>query len=152
MNDETQIANLLYRYSEYIDSANFAGAAALFADARLRIGVSPEGEDVLVDAAGVLEIWTGYIKLYADGTPRTKHLCTNAIIEIDLEAGTATSRSNYAVLQQTDDFPLQTIVAGRYHDQFKKVGGEWRFAFRDYSLVDLVGDLSRHVPDMPLPK
>ena len=34
VSSETQITNLLYRYAEYIDSGDFAGAASLFEHAR----------------------------------------------------------------------------------------------------------------------
>jgi hypothetical protein len=49
------------------------------------------------------------------------------------------------VLQSTDGFPLQIVAAGRYHDAFERVGGRWRFSYRDYTLFDLQGDLSRHL-------
>ncbi|EUA56422.1 snoaL-like domain protein [Mycobacterium xenopi 4042] len=93
----------------------------------------------------MLRFWRAAVVLYPDGTPRTKHVVTNPIIEIDEDAGTASCRSYYTVLQQIDDFPLQPIVVGRYHDGFERVDGAWRFCFRDYTLVDLVGDLSRHL-------
>ena len=57
----------------------------------------------------------------------------------------ATARSFYTVLQQIDNHPLAPIIAGRYHDVFAKVDDVWRFAQRDYSLVDLMGDLSHHL-------
>ncbi|HUB56184.1 MAG TPA: nuclear transport factor 2 family protein [Mycobacterium sp.] len=72
-------------------------------------------------------------------------MITNPIIEVDETAGTASCRSYYTVIQQTDDFPLQVIVAGRYHDQFLLVDGRWRYAFRDYSLMDMIGDVSHHL-------
>jgi hypothetical protein len=49
------------------------------------------------------------------------------------------------VLQQTDELPLQTIVTGRYQDRFERVDGRWRFAYRDLTLIDMVGDVSRHL-------
>jgi 3-phenylpropionate/cinnamic acid dioxygenase small subunit len=137
---ETQITNLLYRYAECIDAGDLAGAAALFEHARIRIS----GEDT-IDAARLLGIWRSLIVLHPDGTPRTKHVTTNPIVEIDEEAGTASCRSYYTVLQQTDEFPLQTIVAGRYHDRFDRVDGRWRFSYRDLTLIDMVGDVSRHL-------
>ena len=48
------------------------------------------------------------------------------------------------MLQQTDEVPLQPIVAGRYHDEFDRVDDQWRFARRTM-FVDLVGDLSKHL-------
>lgn len=144
---ETQITNLLYRYAERIDAGDLEGAAALFEHARIRIG----GGDT-IDAARLLRIWKSLIVLHPDGTPRTKHVTTNPIIEIDEGAGTASCRSYYTVLQQTDDFPLQTIVTGRYHDRFERVDGHWRFSYRDLTLIDMVGDVSRHLTQPVTPR
>jgi 3-phenylpropionate/cinnamic acid dioxygenase small subunit len=141
---ETQITNLLYRYAECIDAGDLAGAAALFEHARIRIGGPDTGQDT-IDAARLLGIWKSLIVLHPDGTPRTKHVTTNPIIEIDDDAGTASCRSYYAVLQQTDGMGLQTIVTGRYHDRFERVDGRWRFSYRDLTLIDMVGDVSRHL-------
>jgi hypothetical protein len=49
------------------------------------------------------------------------------------------------VLQATGDLPLQIVAAGRYHDTFERVDGAWRYCYRDYSLLDLKGDLSGHL-------
>ena len=142
MTSETEIANLLYTYAEFMDSGDFAGAAHLFRHAVLRVG--GEG-DATVGADTMLSLWRDMVIVYPDGTPRTKHVITNPIIDIDDEAGTATCRSYYTVLQQTDDFPLQVIVVGRYHDRFERSDGRWRFSYRDYSMMDRVGDLSHHL-------
>jgi 3-phenylpropionate/cinnamic acid dioxygenase small subunit len=150
---ETQITNLLYRYAECIDAGDLAGAAALFEHARIRIGGSDTADDT-IDATRLLEIWKAMILLHPDGTPRTKHVTTNPIIEIDEEAGTASCRSYYTVLQQTDELPLQPIVTGRYHDRFERVDGRWRFCYRDLTLIDMIGDVSRHLryPVTPAPR
>jgi 3-phenylpropionate/cinnamic acid dioxygenase small subunit len=140
MQPETEITNLLYRYAECIDIGDLDGAAALFEHARVRIGA-----EETIDAAGLLGIWKSLIVLHADGTPRTKHVTTNPIVEVDEDGGIASCRSYYTVLQQTDDFPLQTIVTGRYHDRFERVAGQWRFSYRDLTLIDMVGDVSRHL-------
>lgn len=42
---ETQIANLVYQYAEYIDSGDLEGAAALFAQARIKTGLGEIGPD-----------------------------------------------------------------------------------------------------------
>jgi 3-phenylpropionate/cinnamic acid dioxygenase small subunit len=82
---------------------------------------------------------------HADGTPRTKHVLSNPILEVDEAAGTASCRSYYTVFQQTETLPLQPIVSGRYHDRFRRIDGEWWFTQRDYSLLDLLGDTSQHL-------
>ncbi|MFA7587577.1 MAG: nuclear transport factor 2 family protein [Novosphingobium sp.] len=81
MGSEVQIANLLYRYAECIDAGDLEGAAALFARARLFIGEREIGPDE------VLKLWRESILLY-DGLPRTKHVITNPIIEVDEAIGT----------------------------------------------------------------
>jgi hypothetical protein len=50
--------------------------------------------------------------VYADGTPRTRHVTTNIAIDADEEAGTAVSRSYFTVLQALPGLPLQPIAAG----------------------------------------
>lgn len=136
------IMNLLYRYAELIDAGDLDGAAALFTHARIK--ADPDGA-VILDHAGILQVWRNLVKIHADGTPRTKHVITNPILDIAEAAGTATCRSYYTVLQQTEQIALQVIAAGRYHDEFERVDGVWRFSFRDYSMLDLKGDLRDHL-------
>jgi 3-phenylpropionate/cinnamic acid dioxygenase small subunit len=134
------IAALIFTYAERIDAGDLGGVAALFRDAtyRSRQGGSYDG------SAAVLAVLSRKVILHADGTPRTKHVVTNLVIEIG-EAGTsATARSYFTVVQGTDSLPLQPIVAGRYEDRFVCEGSVWRFADRLIS-VDLVGDLSQHL-------
>ena len=141
MHDETAITNLVFRYAELIDSGDYDGIGALFADAV----IGADGSTV--EWRGAEEITAMYVngtRRYEDGTPRSKHVTTNLIIEVDGERAHATCRSYYTVLQQTDEVPLQPIVAGRYHDQFDRVDDQWRFARRTM-FVDLVGDLSHHL-------
>ncbi|WP_088310657.1 nuclear transport factor 2 family protein [Novosphingobium sp. B 225] len=140
MNAETAITNLLYRYAELMDAGNLAGTAALFDHARIILAQGYE-----TDSAGLLEVWKERVMIHPCGTPRTRHVVTNPIIEIDEAAGAASCRSYYTVLQQTETLPLQIIAAGRYHDTFARVDGVWRFASRDYSLFDMQGDLSQHL-------
>lgn len=136
------ITNLLYRYAELMDLGDFDGAAALFEHAEI---ILDREADVRTDAAGILGIWRSMVIVYDDGTPRTKHVTTNPIVEVDEALGTATCRSYYTVLQQVGDGPLQPVVAGRYHDRLERVADQWRFSERDYSMMDLVGDISGHL-------
>ena len=139
-----QIENLMYTYAERIDAGNLEGVADLFANGR--IVASPEApvETAVAGRNEVLGMYQGSTRLYPCGTPRTKHVTTNAIIEVDDDAGTAAARSYYTVFQQLDDFPLQPIITGRYHDTFHRIDGEWWFDQRTM-LVDQLGDLSRHL-------
>jgi len=138
--DRAAITALVYGYAERIDAGDLDGVGALFAGAvyRSERGGRYEG------AAAVAAVLKKLVKLHDDGTPRTKHVTTNLVIEVDAAAGTALARSYFTVLQQTGAVSLQPIVAGRYHDRFVRDGGAWRFADR-LIFMDLVGNLSDHL-------
>jgi 3-phenylpropionate/cinnamic acid dioxygenase small subunit len=143
MNSETQIANLLYIYAERMDNGDFEGVSELFAHATIRRFRGDQ--EVFLNSTQLLEHWREVVIVYPNGTPRTKHVVTNPIIEVDEEKGLATSRSYYTVFQATDEVPLQPVAAGRYHDRFERVDGKWRFVYRDYSMIEMVGNIGRHV-------
>jgi 3-phenylpropionate/cinnamic acid dioxygenase small subunit len=136
-----EIANLLYRYAELVDSGDLPGVGTLLEHARMKI----LGADELQGSVATLAMLQAVVKIYPCGTPRTKHVITNPIIEIDEAASKATCRAYYTVLQSTEGVPLQVVAAGRYHDRFERVDGKWRFAYRDYTLFDLKGNLSGHL-------
>ncbi|MFN8625992.1 MAG: nuclear transport factor 2 family protein [Candidatus Binatia bacterium] len=137
-----QIQNLLGTYAERLDAGDFAGVAELFAHAAITV------ERLDTHAAGVAEVQALYEQATRrfpdDGTPHTKHVTTNLIIEIDDAAGSASCRSYFSVFQMTPDLPLQPIIQGRYRDRFESVDGRWRFAHR-HMITDLVGNLSQHL-------
>jgi 3-phenylpropionate/cinnamic acid dioxygenase small subunit len=148
VDDVTAVTNLIYRYAELIDAGDFDGIADLLAGA----DITAEGSDwVTRGRDAVLALYTTTTRRYDDGTPRTKHLTTNVIVEVDGEA--ATARSYFTVLQAVPGaLALQPIIAGRYRDRFEQVEGSWRFAAR-HMAVDLIGDVSHHLliglPDPP---
>lgn len=137
------IHNLLYRYAEAIDAGHLDEAAALFRHARIEAG-----DNGTLDHAGLLALWQRIIVLYPCGTPRTRHLISNLILEVDEAAGIAEARSCYTVFQATEQLPLQAIASGRYLDRFARIDEEWCFTSREYRL-DLVGDMSRHLRASP---
>jgi 3-phenylpropionate/cinnamic acid dioxygenase small subunit len=134
---ETAITNLLYRYAELVDAGDFDAVSELFADAdyMMRGGIQLRGAQVGTAMRATVITY--------DGSPRTRHLMTNAIVEVADDERSATARSSYTVFQATDWLPLQPILVGGYHDTFVR-DDEWRFARREIH-VDLVGDTSHHV-------
>lgn len=135
------VETLIMTYAERVDLGDYEGVAALFDHATYR---AEHGGEIASQegAAAVLATFTTMVRKYPDGTPRTKHVTTNLMVEVD--GDTATSRCYYTVFQQTDELRLQPIIAGRYHDRFERVDGVWRFADR-LIFSDLIGDLSRHL-------
>ena len=136
-----QIRNLLGRYCHLMDAGQFAGLAELFAHSTL---ADEHGTVFATGAHEIRAMWEAQTILY-DGSPRTRHVTANPVIDVDEPSGVAEAASSYVVFQGTDDVPLQPIVTGRYYDTFiRDDTGRWRFAQRRYAL-DHVGDLSHHL-------
>ena len=139
-NPAIDIPNLLYRYADAIDAGDFENAAALFAHGHL----IAEGQR-LETPASMAQMWRDWVIVYPGGTPRTRHLTTNPMIDVSDDGQTASCRSQWTVLQATDDLALQIIATGRYHDRFAIIDGRWCFTERNYAQIDLLGDVSRHM-------
>src|SRR6202034_2900837 len=92
----------------------------------------------------VLHLYKKTVRIYDNGTPLTKHLVTNLVVEVDEGSETASSRSYFTVRQATPGMPLSPIVSSRYNDKFRKIEGSWRFSERRIT-TDLVGDVSAHM-------
>jgi 3-phenylpropionate/cinnamic acid dioxygenase small subunit len=137
------IENLIASYAFLVDDGDFAGLGALLADAEFTLN----GGATAAGAAAVQRLARDTLQLY-DGSPRTRHVTTNVIIDADEGAGTATSRSYFTVFQSLPDFPLQAVASGRYRDRFERREGRWRFAGRAVS-TDYVGDVRHHVRRVP---
>lgn len=140
--DRDAIAKLVFRYAELVDLGEFAAVAELFTHATFRAMTGPDVH-TRTGAGEVCEQFEQLVITY-DGTPSTKHVTTNLVIDVDVIAGTAASRSYFTVLQARPELALQVIIAGRYHDAFARVDGEWRFSDR-LIFSDLVGNLSHHL-------
>lgn len=140
MSDIAEIQDLVERYCELSDTADWDGLGSLFEHGAL---VDDRGGVLARGAAAVTDYFARGVKVY-DGSPRTRHLVSKIVIE----TATSTSliaRLSFLVLQEFDDDLIQPIAAGRYRDTFaRSEEGWWRFAERRYEL-DLAGDLSRHL-------
>lgn len=142
-----EVMNLVYSYPDRIDSGDFAGVGALFADATIEMG---DGEAIggQAQVQAYFERWT---RRYADdGTPHTRHCINNPIVHIDEAAGTAVVRYYITVFQRTDEFPLQPVWSNKYEDHLERVDGTWRFA-RRRGYAHLPGDTSHHLLAAPGP-
>ncbi len=134
------IENLLYTYAERMDLGDYEGLAELFRHGKI---TSPVGGET-VGYEEVLAMYQNTARIYADtNTPRTRHVTTNLIIEVESDVS-ASCRSYFTVVQATPELPLQAIISGSYHDELHRVEGQWLFKNRTM-LPDLLGDLSQHL-------
>ncbi|CAN5562200.1 nuclear transport factor 2 family protein [soil metagenome] len=137
------IARLVFGYAERLDAGDIAGMAGLFAGGTLRT-VGPDGVTTFTGTDEVYGAFANSVQRYDDGTPATKHVTTNLIVDEAADGESASGRALFTVLQARPDFPLQIVVAGRYTDSFVREQDGWRFADRLIQ-TDLIGDVSRHL-------
>ncbi len=139
MGDTDAITALVMSYADRIDGGDLDGVAALFEHATWRGDATGQ---VLHGAAEARRVYD-HVVLY-DGIPRTKHVITNLVIDIDDGGTTASARCSFTVLQGVmPGEPIQVILCGRYLDRFEKADGGWRFTDRRFA-PDLIGDQRRH--------
>ena len=140
--DQLAIERLLFTYAGRIDAGDFAGVGDLFAEGTI---ATEDGTALATGAAAVEALYVATTRRYDDdGTPHTKHVTTNAVVDVAPSGDRAECRSYFTVFQGLTDFPLQAIISGRYHDTFVRVDGAWHFAERRMA-PELYGDLSRHL-------
>jgi len=142
MDSYRKIENLVYAYAELVDAGDLQAMAELFSHAEF---LGPDGKIAASGCEEFLALQRSAIRIHPEtGTPLTKHVTTNLIIEVDESTDSATARSYFTVLQATEDLPLQPVIAGRYNDSFERVDGHWRFSRRQ-SIPEFYGDLSKHL-------
>ncbi len=119
MDSSRAIENLIAAYAFLVEDGEFAGLGDLLAVAEFSLNGGPpvRGRDAVEQLA------LDTLQIYDDGTPRTRHVTTNIIIEVDEQAGTASSRSYFTVFQALPGFPLQAIASGRDRDRFGRRTG-----------------------------
>jgi 3-phenylpropionate/cinnamic acid dioxygenase small subunit len=141
MDIETEISNLIYIYAESLDAGDLEKTCELFESAQL---IDASSGAVISGSSDILSVYRHSIIIHGNSTPRTKHVTSNIIFDIDEGNGLVETRSYFTVFQQTAKLPLQTIIAGRYHDAFARTDGIWHFTQRKI-YTDLLGDVSHHM-------
>ena len=133
------ITDLIYRYAELIDAGDFQGVGELLASAAFGGPRTPR----VSGARNIAAVFAATTRRFDDGTPKTRHLVLNPIVEI--AGDTATARSTFCVVQATPRIALQPIVVGRYDDRFARdLDRGWHFTER-IADVQMVGDVSDHL-------
>ena len=136
--DRAEITDLIYRYAELIDAGDYDGLGELLSRAAFGGPKTP----TISGADAIAKLFRVTTKRFADGTPKTRHLVLNLIVEVD--GDTAAARSTFCVVQATDRVALQPIVVGRYFDRFARDTAGWYFTER-IADVEMVGDVSDHL-------
>ena len=143
--DSCEIKNIIYRYADLIDRGDLRAVAAMFSRGKI-IAVDGQGQQTeIVGEDAIYGMYSSFTRLYQDnGSPHTKHMTTNVMVDVDEAGDTASSQAYAVVFQAVDDFPLQPIIGVRYYDKFARSEDGWHFTERRIE-SHLFGDLSRHL-------
>ena len=136
------ITKLIYTYAERIDAGDFAGVAEVFAHATLTF----EGfGDAVTGREAIEALYARTTRRYEDGTPRTKHVMTNVMVDVadDGESARAARTSRCcrpfrASWRCSRSSPAATGTPTRG----STAGGE---VATMHITIDLVGDLGHHM-------
>ena len=125
MSDHEEIRNLSYRYTFALDAGDFDEVGRLLGTGTLRPSMPGVVGETITGADDIARFYTDQVVTYGKGDPRTRHLITNQLIDVD--GDTARSRCYFTVLQRATGHEYQIVVGGQYHDRFAKADGAWRF-------------------------
>ena len=136
------ITKLIYTYAERIDAGDFAGVAEVFSHATLTF----EGfGDAVSGREAIAALYGRTTRRYEDGTPKTKHVMTNVMVDVADDGRSAASRSYFTVLQAVPgELALQPVIAGRYRHTYANLEGQWEVTTMHIT-IDLIGDLGHHM-------
>ena len=136
------ITKLIYTYAERIDAGDFAGVAEVFAHATLTF----EGfGDAVAGRDAIEALYARTTRRYEDGTPRTKHVMTNVMVDVadDGDVGVEPLLLHGAP-GRPGELALQPVIAGRYRHTYHRPRAGGRSP-PCTSSIDLVGDLGHHM-------
>ena len=129
--DMDDIAAIVHRYAELLDTGDVEGVVALFSRATWR---SAATGTALRTPEELRAVYSSLVP--ADGPIRTRHLMHNLIIEHDDGADGAAARCSYTVLEGGDPgAPVRILLVGRYEDTYARDDG-WHLTDRLFH-VDL---------------
>ena len=126
LEDEKEIRRVLIEYGEFLDARDYASYAALFASD----GVWSGGFGTFTGPAAIEAMLEENMGEYPDGYINKDNFHLNTTMVVDVDGDTATARSRYLfVTASPDDKPVVTL-AGRYVDELRREGGEWKILRR----------------------
>jgi len=135
--DRDEISNLIARYAELLNLGHIDELGELFSHGRI---TSTTQAEVHEGTEAVKEMYRSTV-VFPEKLPDTLLVTTNLQIEVDGDS--ASSKAYWMAMHQTSS-GISAVVAGRYHDAFRRINGTWWFHHR-HMLVDMSGDLSSHL-------
>jgi hypothetical protein len=135
--DRWAISNLIARYAELLNLGQIEELGELFRYGRIS---SSNNEGVYEGTEAVVGMYRASV-VFPEKLPDTLLFTSN--LQVEVEGDSATSKAYFLGMHQTDH-GVAAVIAGRYHDEFRRIEGQWWFHHR-HMLPDLAGDLSSHL-------
>jgi ketosteroid isomerase-like protein len=135
--DRDEISNLIARYAELLNLGQIDELGELFRHGRI---TSTTGDQAYEGTEAVKEMYRGSV-VFPEKLPDTLLFTSN--LQIDVDGDSATGKAYFLGMHQTPN-GVAAVIAGRYHDEFRRIDGQWWFHHR-HMLPDLAGDLSSHL-------
>ncbi|ARS25821.1 nuclear transport factor 2 family protein [Sphingomonas sp. KC8] len=123
--DERDIERLIVDYSWVLDAKDFDTYGALFSHG---IVLDPQGKTIAKGAAEVGAL----ARHYLGGNPDVfvRHIVSNVRIDVAADGKTATAGSFLTTIEAPQGQPASIFRIARYHDNFAKIDGGWKFLSR----------------------
>jgi SnoaL-like domain len=139
-----QIEQLIYRMGYALEDGDFELVGELLRHATF--GADRLGRKIMQGSQAIRDQYTRTNITYPGQGRATREMYTNVLIEIDLDAGTARSKTAYTVAQQIPGTAsrFELLVAGRYEDEWAVIDGEWHWTDR-FIVVQFKNDLDAHM-------
>ena len=135
--DHWKISNLIARYAEVLNLGRIDEVGALFRYGRITSANNP---NEYVGTEAVIAMYRESV-IFGEKVPDTLLFTSN--LQIEVTGDEATGKAYFAALHEGPN-GLVPVLAGRYHDEYRRIEGEWWFHHR-HMIPDLVGDLSSHL-------
>src|SRR3954449_1861262 len=121
--DRDEICNLIARYAELLNLGQIDELGELFRYGKI---TSTSVTDVYDGAEAVKEMYRASV-VFPEKLPDTLLFTSNLQVEVDGDA--ATSKAYFLGMHQTAT-GVAAVIAGRYHDEFRRIDGRWWFHHR----------------------
>jgi hypothetical protein len=135
--DRDEISNLIARYAELLNLGQIDELGELFRYGKI---TATSTDQVHEGAEAVKEMYRSSV-VFPEKLPDTLLFTSN--LQIDVDGDEAMGKAYFLGMHQTPN-GVAAVIAGRYHDEFRRIDGKWWFHHR-HMLPDLAGDLSSHL-------
>ena len=137
--DQRQIANLLHRYCELVDTAQFETLGQLMVQCTL---LDAE-ENLIARGKEIGQFYQKIIRVNPDSEiPNTLHVAHG--LKIKRSEQDAVCDAKFFVLQKISSGDVSVIISGNYHSEFKLSEGKYQFSKHQITPT-FMGDLSEHL-------